>query len=300
MKYDIQTLKVFVTVSQEGSIAKAAEKEHTVASAISKRISELEKSIGADLFYRHRRGVKLTQAGMELLQHASRVLANLAAMDSAMSNYSNGVKGQVRLVANTSTIVQFLPNDLSRFLKIHPTVKIDLEEQTSETVHKLVAGGEADLGILVPQRPLDGLDACLYRNDELMLIMPPDHPLARKETLRFSETLEYDHVALPRGSSLCETLVASAKQLEMPLRLRIQATSFDGLRRMVAQNLGIGILPKGSVDPFLLTEGLVARPLAEPWARRSLTLISKPVESLPLLARLLREHLAGASHRGKP
>src|SRR3546814_12210170 len=61
MKYDIQTLKVFVTVSQEGSIAKAAAKEHTVASAVSKRISELEKSIGADLFYRHRRGVKLTQ-----------------------------------------------------------------------------------------------------------------------------------------------------------------------------------------------------------------------------------------------
>src|SRR5690606_7665233 len=158
MKYDIQTLKVFVTVSQEGSIAKAAEKEHTVASAISKRISELEKSIGADLFYRHRRGVKLTQAGTELLQHASRVLANLAAMDSAMSNYSNGVKGQVRLVANTSTIVQFLPNDLSRFLKIHPTVKIDLEEQTSETVHKLVDGDEADLCIVEPQRTLDGLD----------------------------------------------------------------------------------------------------------------------------------------------
>src|SRR3546814_17101363 len=95
MKYDIQTLKVFVTVSQEGSIAKAAAKEHTVASAVSKRISELEKSIGADLFYRHRRGVTLTQAGAELLQHAGHVLAGLAALDSALSNYHYGVNGQI-------------------------------------------------------------------------------------------------------------------------------------------------------------------------------------------------------------
>jgi DNA-binding transcriptional LysR family regulator len=87
--------------------------------------------------------------------------------------------------------------------------------------------------------------------------------------------------------------MAAASDLGMPLRLRIQATSFDGLRRMVARNLGIGILPEGSVEPFLQTEGLVSRPLDEPWAHRNLTLISKPVESLPLLARILRTHLAG-------
>jgi DNA-binding transcriptional LysR family regulator len=295
MRYDIQTLRLFVSVCQEGSIARAAEKEHTVASAVSKRISELEKSIGAELFYRHRRGVTLTQAGAELLQHAAGVLEGLAAMDSAMSTYANGVKGQVRLVANTSAIVQFLPDDLSSFLKVHSTVKIDLEEHTSEEVHKLVSAGRADLGILVPQRPLDGLDACLYRADELMLIMPPGHPLAHKSAVRFAETLKYDYVTLPRGSSLCNTLVAAAADLGMPLKLRIQATSFDGLRRMVARNLGIGVLPEGSVEPFLQTEGLLSRSLEETWAHRNLMLISKPVDSLPLLARLLRAHLAGGN-----
>src|SRR5690606_18767878 len=106
----------------------------------------------------------------------------------------NGVKGQVRLVANTSAIVQFLPQDLSSFLKLHPTVKIDLEEHTSESVHKMVAEGSADLGIMVPQRPQDGLDACRYRVDQLMVLMPPDHPLSRHTALRFSDTLEYDYV----------------------------------------------------------------------------------------------------------
>ncbi len=291
MKYDIQTLNIFLAVAREGSIARAATKEHTVSSAVSKRISDLEKSIGTTLLYRHRRGVKLTLAGSELLQYASRILAEMANLDSAMGDHANGVRGQVRLVANTSAIVQFLPYDLSSFLKLYPTVKIDLEEHTSEAVHKMVAGGSADLGIMVPQRPLDGLQACLYRADELMVLMPPDHPLSKQRSLRFSETLGYDYVGLPRGTSLCNTMVNAARELDLPLRLRIQATSFDGLRRMVALDLGIGILPRGSVEPFLQSEGLAALPLDEPWARRELMLVRKSQDAWPMLPRLLHEHL---------
>ena len=294
MKYDIQTLKIFLAVAREGSIARAAAKEHTVASAVSKRISDLEKSLATTLLYRHRRGVKLTLAGSELHQYATRILAEMAGLDSAMGNYANGVRGQVRLVANTSAIVQFLPYDLSSFLKLHPTVKIDLEEHTSDAVHKMVGGGSADLGIMVPQRPLDGLQACLYRADELMVLMPPDHPLSKQGSLRFAETLGYDYVGLPRGSSLCNTMVTAAQELDLPLRLRIQATSFDGLRRMVALGLGIGILPRGSVEPFLQTEGLVAASLDEPWARRELMLVRKSQDAWPMLPRLLHEHLRRA------
>ncbi len=292
MKYDIHTLRAFLSVAQEGSIAKAALKEHTVPSAISKRISELEKNIGAELFYRHRRGVILTQAGGELVLYATQVFERLSSLDSAMSNYANGVKGQIRLVANTSAIVQFLPNDLSIFLKRHPTVKIDLEEHTSEEVQKRVTNGFADIGIMVAQRPLDGLEAQLYRSDQLMVLMPQGHPLGEKESLRFSETLKFDHVGLPRGSSLCNSLTNAAHQLGMPLKLRIQATSFDGLRRMISLGMGIGILPTGSAIPFLEAEKLMARPLNEPWASRNLLLVVKNPDTLTLLSRLLLNHLA--------
>lgn len=292
MKYDLHTLRVFLSVALEGSIAKAAVKEHMVPSAISKRISDLEKTIGTELFYRHRRGVVLTQAGSELVLHATQVFEQLSSLDSALSNYANGVKGQVRLVANTSAIVQFLPNDLSVFLKWHPTVKIDLEEHTSEAVHKIVSNGLADIGIMVAQRPLDGLEAQLYKSDQLMVVMPQGHPLSKKKTLRFSETLKYDYVGLPRGSSLCNSMVNAAQELGIPLKLRIQATSFDGLRRMIAQGMGIGVLPTGSVIPFLETEKLMARPLIEPWASRDLLLVIKKPDTLTLPSRLLLEHLA--------
>lgn len=294
MKYDIQTLRLFLTVAREGSIAGAAAKEHLVASAVSKRISDLEERIGAPLFYRHRRGVQLTLAGNELLVHATRVMTELSKLDGALSNYANGVKGQIRLVANTSAIVQFLPQDLSSFLKQHPTVKIDLEEHTSEAVHKMLADNAADLGIMVIQRPLDDLHACLYRVDELMVIMHPEHPLAGAASLRFADTLEFDFVGLPRGSSLCNTLIDAAETLGQSLRLRIQATSFDGLRRMAALGLGIGVLPRGSVEPFLEADGLSAVPLDETWARRELMLVSREPETLPMLGRLLHAHLQGA------
>ncbi len=297
MKYDIQTLRLFLAIAREGSIAQAAAKEHLVASAVSKRISDLEESIGAPLFYRHRRGVKLTLAGNELLVHADRVMAELAKLDGALSNYANGVKGQIRLVANTSAIVQFLPQDLSSFLKLHPTIKIDLEEHTSEAVHKMLEDDSADLGIMVPQRPLNELQSCLYRVDELMVIMPPDHPLAEHQSLRFADTLKFDYVGLPRGSSLCNTLVDAAEGLGLSLRLRIQATSFDGLRRMAALGLGIGILPRGSVEPFLQADHLVAIPLDESWAKRELMLVSRDLDTLPLLARTLHAHLASSHSR---
>lgn len=294
MKYDFQTLRLFIAVAREGSISQAATKEHMVASAVSKRIADLEEMIGAPLFYRHRRGVKLTLAGNELLAHASRVMAELAKLDGALSNYANGVKGQIRLVANTSAIVQFLPQDLSSFLRLHPTVKIDLEEHTSEAVHKILEDDAADLGIMVPQRPLNRLKSCLYREDELMVIMHPGHPLAGRPALRFADTLEYDYVGLPRGTSLCNTLVEAAEALGLSLRLRIQATSFDGLRRMAALGLGIGVLPRGSVQPFLEADQLAAIPLEEPWARRELMLVSRDIDSLPMLARALHEHLASS------
>src|SRR3546814_10064382 len=99
-----------------------------------------------------------------------------------MSNYAYGVKGQVRLVANTSTIVQFLPDDLSSFLQLHPTVKIDLEAQTSETVHKLVSAGQADLGILVAQRPLERSEEHTSELQSLMRISYAVFCLKKKQT----------------------------------------------------------------------------------------------------------------------
>lgn len=292
MRYDIQTLKAFVAIAEEGSIAGAAAREHTVASGISKRISEMETACGTSLLHRHRRGVSLTPAGVELLSHARRVLDDLTRLDNALGAYASGVRGQVRILANTSAIVQFLPRDFASFIKLHPTVKLDLEERTSEETQKMMLAGLADIGILVAKRPVEGLRLRPYRNDRLVVMMPQGHPLARRKQVRFIDTLEYDHVGLPRGSSLCEMLLEEAKAMDAPLKLRIQATSFEGLVLMVSAGIGIGVLPEGSVIPFLETRRVIARPLAEAWATRQLVIATREGQPPGGVARLLYEHLA--------
>lgn len=291
MRHDLQTLKAFIAIADEGSIAGAAQRENTVASALSKRLAEMEHVCGTDLVIRHRRGVSLTPAGVELVTHARRVMNELAHLESSLSGYVTGVRGQIRLIANTSAIVQFLPGDIARFVVDHPTIKIDLEEQTSDQVQKQVQDGLADIGVMVANKPLDALVCRPYRTDHLYVMMPADHPLASAKELRFADTLDFDHVGLPRGSSLCESLLAAAYDVGKPLKLRMQATSFDGLRRMVGSQLGIGILPAGCVLPFLQIEGLVACPLAEPWAERHFLVVTRERHTLTRVAGMLADHL---------
>lgn len=294
MRYDIQTLKAFIAIAEEGSIAAAATREHTVASGLSKRVAELEALCGTSLLNRHRRGVSLTPAGIEVVTHARQVISELHRLDSALSDYASGVRGQVRILANTSSIVQFLPDDFASFLKLHPTIKLDLEERTSEQTQKLMLAGNADIGIMVAHRPVDGLATLPYHRDRLVVLMPHGHTLARRKRVRFADTLAFDHVGLPRGSSLCEMLLQEAKKSDAPLKLRIQATSFEGLVLMVSAGLGIGVLPEGSVVPFLETRRVAARPLAEDWATRQLVIVTREGQPLTRVASILRDHLAAS------
>lgn len=292
MRHDLQTLRAFIAIAEEGSIAGAATREHTVASAISKRVAELEAHCGTSLLNRHRRGVSLTPAGLEVVSHARRVISELSRLDGALSDYATGVRGQVRILANTSAIVQFLPQDFASFLKNHPTVKLDLEERTSEQTHKMILAGHADIGVMVATAPVDGLLMRPYQKDRLVVLVPHGHALARRKRVRFADTLQFDHVGLPRGSSLCEMLLDEAKKLGAPLRLRIQATSFEGLVLMAAAGLGVGVLPEGSVAPFLETKRVVARPLAEDWATRQLVIVTREGQPSTRVAQMLADHLA--------
>src|SRR3982751_165433 len=126
-RIDLTSLQLFVAVCELGSIGRAAEREFIAASAVSKRLSDLEATLQTPLLYRHTRGVNLTPAGESLLHHARSVLFSLEKMQSELSEYADGGRGHVRIHANISAIVQFLPEDLGVFTRAHEAIKIDLE-----------------------------------------------------------------------------------------------------------------------------------------------------------------------------
>ena len=195
-RLDLTSLQLFVAVCERGSIGKAAEQEFMATSAVSKRLSDLESAVGTTLLYRHARGASPTPAGQSLLHHARSVLFSLDKMQGELSEYADGVRGHVRMHANISAIVQFLPEDLGSFTRLHDQVKIDLEEHLSSEVVRAVQEGAADLGICHTgvRGPLPDLQTRPYRQDHLVLIVPEAHPLAGEKQLAFADSLDWDHV----------------------------------------------------------------------------------------------------------
>jgi DNA-binding transcriptional LysR family regulator len=289
-------MQLFVAVCEEGSIARAAQREHLAASAVSKRLSDLESSVDTALLYRHARGVDLTPAGETFLHHARTVLFNMDRLQVDLDEYAAGIKGHVRVHANISAIVQFLPEDLAGFSAAHPQIKIDLQEHVSTDIARAVAEGQADLGIAHVAQPLRDLVTQPYRKDRLVVVVPAQHPLAAHDSVDFSQTLDYDHVGLHSNSALYLAMRRAAAQANKPLRLRIQVTGLDAMCRMVQAGLGIGLLPDRAFA--LLGSGmgtLRAVALTDAWAERTLQLVARNFSTLPLTARMLVEHLQQSS-----
>jgi DNA-binding transcriptional LysR family regulator len=292
-RLDLVSLQLFIAVCETGSIGRAAEREYIAASAISKRITDLEEMLGAALFYRHSKGVSLTPAGESLLHHARSVLLSLEKMQGELSEYATGVRGHVRVYANLSAIVQFLPEDLGSFLQQHQQIKIDLQEHLSAAIVKAVEEGATDIGICADQGELHGLQSRHYRDDQLAVIVPHGHRLARYQQVTFQETLDDDQVGLPSDSAVVESLRRAAALAGKPLKLGIQVTSLDAVCRMIQNGLGIGVMPMQAFEFLKGVGALTAIPLSDDWARRRIVLLAREFDALPMTARLLVEHLTG-------
>ena len=292
-RIDLTSLQLFVAVCELGSIARAAQREFIAASAVSKRLSELEAAVETPLLQRHSRGVRLTPAGESLLHHARTVLFGLERMQGELAEYTEGVRGHVRVHANISAIVQFLPEDLGAFAQQHSQIKIDLQEHLSPDVLQAVQEGTTDLGIcnLGPQGS-GSLQSRPYRSDRLVLVMPTGHALSARDAINFEEALDWDIVGLHAGSSISLAMRVAAAQAGRTLRQRIQVTGLDAMCRMIDNGLGVGLLPDRA---FALMHGvgrLQAVPLRDAWAQRELRLVARDFDALPVTARLLAEHLA--------
>lgn len=291
-RIDLTSLQLFVAVCELGSIGRAAEREYIAASAVSKRLSDLEAAVDTALLYRHSRGVTLTPAGESLLHHARNVLYGLERMQGELSEYADGIRGHVRMHANISAIVQFLPEDLGAFSKGHPQIKIDLQEHLSADVLQAVHEGTADIGICnMGQANTNGLQTKPYRTDRLLLVVPQDHPLAKRESIAFEEVLEWDVVGLQGGSSISLAMRGAAARSGRPLQQRIQVTSLDAMCRMIDNGLGVGIIPDRAFELMHGVGRLKSVPLTDSWAQRTLSLVARDFDALPVTSRLLVEHL---------
>ena len=293
MRFDLRDLELFIAVADAGSIARAADRSHTVASAVSKRISDLEENFGTPLLVRGAKGVELTAAGHALLVRARVVLHQATGLDDEMRRHASGTRGYVRIFANISSIVEFLPTALAAFAAARPDIHVHLEEHVSSAIAAAVADGSADFGIVSELPMISGLTAVPFRTDELVAVLQPSHPLARRASIAFAEIVTYPFVGLHAGSSLHRLLTRAALESGVTPNWRIHVTSFDAACAMVAAGLGVSIVPRATSTPYIRSLALVGIPLTDAWAARQLFLCARNEPPLQAAALALFEHLRG-------
>jgi DNA-binding transcriptional LysR family regulator len=294
MRLSLYSLQLFVAVAEEGSIAAAADREHIAASALSKRISELERVIGTPLLLRKARGIETTEAGVILARGARHLLHHADNLAAEVRDFATGTSGHVRVAANLSSLTQFLAQDLAAFGAAHPRIRIDVEERVSRVVTRMVLDNAADIGIFQASEDEAQLKLRPYRRDEMVLVAPRGHPLAQGGgPVDFVDSLDHEHVGMHRGSAANYMLMRAAGAANRTLKMRFSMTSYDAMIAMIKAGHGIGLMPSRSVALYDMDE-LVTIRLKDDWARRQLKLCTRPGETLTAAARLLLEHLAAS------
>jgi DNA-binding transcriptional LysR family regulator len=293
MRFDLTDLRLFCDIADAGSITGGAQRSALALAAASTRVRGMEAALGAPLLVRARQGTTLTEAGSTLLRHARLMLDQSARLREDLSAYAGGLAGEVRLLANTNALTEFLPEALSSFLAQHPQVSVDLEERLSDEIVGLIAEGAADIGIVAGTVDVGALETYPFRSDRFVVVAALDHPLAGKARVNFAEVLDFDIVGLDRASSLQRFLSAKAAREGRPLRLRVQLRSFDAVCRLVECGVGVGVVPATTAARAAKTMGLAVVDLADDWALRELTIVVRAEGALRPYARALVESLRG-------
>lgn len=285
---ELRQLEHFVAVAKHLSFTRAASAVSVVQSSLSSSIGKLEHELGSLLFERTTRTVSLTSAGWALLPVAQRILMEVHTAHEAVANVNGVLRG--RLAVGTIQLLTWvdLPLSLSRFHQAHPGVEITLREAPVDELLKEILAGELDLAYIARDQSKlpDSLTVLTTWDEELVIIAPRDHPLARQEKVVLSTLGEESFVDFQAGSGLQRVIEGLCEQAHLERRITLSVTQLDLLISLVRQGLGIAIIPA----PIAERTELATIRVADQVAHRTLALVTRaPRPSHQAALALLRE-----------
>ncbi len=298
MPFDLVDLRLMVRIAEADSLTKGAEAAHMSAPAASTRIKNIEESLGVKLLHRSSQGVTLTPPGQAFVHHARLVLGQLEHLRTDLQEYARGIRGHLRVHANTTALGEFLPPVLRSYLLAHPDVNVDLQERLSHDIVRAVSEGQTDIGIVAGLVRTENLQVLPYRRDRLVLVVPRSHALAGATAVSFADTLDFDHIGLAESSAIRAFLQQICEGLGRPMQQRIQVSNFEAACRMVEAAVGVAILPGSAAHRHAQTMAISIVPLADPWAERAMQIVVRSLDALPAYARELVDLLVEDARQG--
>jgi DNA-binding transcriptional LysR family regulator len=294
---DLVDLRLIVHIGDAQSLTRGAEKSHLSLPAASNRVKNLENHLGTRLFDRNNQGVTLTPSGEAFVRHARKVIQQMNHLQGDMQEFTRGIKGNIKVFANTTAMSEFMPNILAKFLAKHQDVTVELRERLSYLVVKAVAEGSADVGIVAGQPAAHGIEYLPYRRDRLVMVTDLNHPLATQNEVSFVDTLQYEYVGLSEWSAIHAFLIQAADNLGVNFRFRVEVGSFDSVCRMIEAGVGVGVVPERVAARYSQSMKIKTIQLADSWAERQLYICVRELVALPSFARTLVDMMqADARH----
>ncbi|TDO44093.1 molybdate transport repressor ModE-like protein [Kribbella sp. VKM Ac-2527] len=292
MRYDLDDLRLFVHVVSEGSITAGAKQVHLSLPSASARVRALEAQAGVPLLIRERRGVRPTPAGTTLARHAQAVLAETTRLDSAVGSYTAAPGRPVVLVAGASAMHRLVPLALTSFLRAHPEYDVSVSEHRTPESLRLLANGEADLGIVLhdeageTELPIEPLS-----DDHLVVIGQAGGVLSGRTGMTYREAAEHPMVGLSLDSSLRQWIDRHLAKNAPVARFRTLVPDLHTLITLATAGAGLAVVPRPAVPENL---ELDLCPLEDPWSLRRHLLARGRRRATPA-GRALADHIHRAA-----
>lgn len=288
-------LRYFLAAARRLNFSRAAEDVSIAQPSLSAQIANLEREVGAALFERKGRSVALTDAGEALVGYAERMVALEAEARHAVRAVVGLERGRLAIWTLPTPGQHLLPPPLARFRAAHPEIEITVHEAVpARAVADAVVAGHADLGIVhLPDPesvyPLPGLAARALLTEDLALVVPASHPLARAAAPpRLADLAGADFVWAPEGQTPEHPLWAACLAAGFTPKVVCVSGSASGMQALVAAGLGIALLPRLAIHP---PDGAVCVELAPPRPTRTLAVLWRDGGSLSHAARAFLETL---------
>ena len=276
---EISQLEVFLAVAREGGFSRAAEKLYRTQSAVSQAVRKLESEIGEPLFDRSTRDGVMTDAGQVLQGYAERLLNLRENAREALGELRELQKGKLVVGANEFTAL-YLLRVLAEFRRLHPAIRIVVQRSLGSHIPDDVRRHNCEFGVLTydPQDP--ELASVVVYSDELIFVVPPQHPLARESQVSIRQLGAESFVAHIVSSPYREKVIQAFEKHKTPLHMGVELPTLQAIKRFVAMGNGVAFLPEISVEDEIARGELVRIPVQELRVHRKLRLIYRKSAAL--------------------
>jgi DNA-binding transcriptional LysR family regulator len=244
----LNSLLVFHEVAKRRSFSKAAEELFISQPAVTKHIKELERKVGMGLIQRRRGGFALTEAGKILFKYTHKISSHLMDIENLLEDLKKDHQGILKIGTTESYSKGLMPKLLSGFQTSFPFMKIALDVGNSEEIEKSLLVYKNDLVLIAVTKKSPRFESIPFLKEELVLIVSPNHPLAKKQTVSLKELERYPLIIRAKGSTTRKNILQAFKEVGIHPSLLIEAGSSEFIKQWVSEGKGVSIIVKRTVE----------------------------------------------------